>query len=157
MFDQTTLIEGCCPESKSPVNCTHLIISNKKLKQQRLELNFIWITIANSNSNARRNIVQQSGNRILSFYDTSYDQRFWKCICYDVGLSVRLGAFLIPFLIMIIFVGLPVFLIELSIGQYIGAGPLNIWSISPIFKGSLCAGYRPMASALNYSHCFTNH
>jgi len=45
------------------------------------------------------------------------------------------GAFIIPYIIMMVFVGLPVFFIELIVGQYAASGPLNIWSISPLFQG----------------------
>ena len=45
------------------------------------------------------------------------------------------GAFLLPYVIMMTIVGLPVFFLELIVGQYSAAGPLNIWSISPLFRG----------------------
>jgi len=38
-------------------------------------------------------------------------------------------------MIMMLFVGLPVFFLELIVGQYSAAGPLNIWAISPLFRG----------------------
>ncbi|KAJ2952014.1 hypothetical protein O0L34_g4274 [Tuta absoluta] len=46
------------------------------------------------------------------------------------------GAFLIPFFIMLVFIGLPIFYLELYIGQYTGLGPLKAFSsISPFFSG----------------------
>ncbi|XP_073943260.1 sodium- and chloride-dependent glycine transporter 1-like [Choristoneura fumiferana] len=46
------------------------------------------------------------------------------------------GAFLIPFFLMLIFIGLPIFFLELYIGQYSGMGPLKAFSaISPFFSG----------------------
>ena len=45
------------------------------------------------------------------------------------------GAFLIPYTIMLLFVGLPLFLMELAFGQYASEGPITIWKISPLFKG----------------------
>ena len=45
------------------------------------------------------------------------------------------GAFLIPYAIMLTFVGLPVFMIELAVGQYSGSGPMTLWTVSPIFQG----------------------
>ena len=47
------------------------------------------------------------------------------------------GAFLIPYFIMLTFVGIPCFMIELSLGQYAGAGPLTVWTVSPIFQGTV--------------------
>lgn len=52
-------------------------------------------------------------------------------MCYENGG----GAFLIPYVIMLTFVGLPVFFIELSTGQYSGAGPLHVWEAAPLFQG----------------------
>ena len=45
------------------------------------------------------------------------------------------GAFLIPYAIMLTFVGIPCFMIELALGQYAGAGPLTVWTVSPLFQG----------------------
>ena len=45
------------------------------------------------------------------------------------------GAFLIPYVIMLTFAGLPLFFMELAFGQYASLGPLTIWRISPFLKG----------------------
>ncbi|CAH0407507.1 unnamed protein product [Chilo suppressalis] len=53
-------------------------------------------------------------------------------LCYRNGG----GAFLIPFFLMLVFIGLPIFFLELYIGQYSGIGPLQAFSaISPFFSG----------------------
>ncbi|CAG9794967.1 unnamed protein product [Diatraea saccharalis] len=53
-------------------------------------------------------------------------------LCYRNGG----GAFLIPFFLMLIFIGLPIFYLELYIGQYTGIGPLQAFTaISPFFSG----------------------
>lgn len=53
-------------------------------------------------------------------------------LCYRNGG----GAFLIPFFLMLIFIGLPIFYLELYIGQYTGLGPLQAFTaISPFFSG----------------------
>jgi len=54
------------------------------------------------------------------------------------------GAFVIPYVIMMTFVGLPVFFLELIVGQYAAAGPLNIWSISPLFQGKETTETQPL-------------
>lgn len=47
------------------------------------------------------------------------------------------GAFLIPFLIMVLCVGMPLFYAELVIGQYSGLGPIKAYSfLTPLFKGT---------------------
>ncbi|XP_072333627.1 sodium-dependent proline transporter isoform X1 [Scyliorhinus torazame] len=52
-------------------------------------------------------------------------------LCYRNGG----GVFLIPYCIMMLFTGLPLFLMELSLGQYGGAGPIQVWKCCPLLKG----------------------
>ena len=62
-----------------------------------------------------------------------------KCIDRGSGLTddFILGAFLIPYVIMYIFGGLPLFYMELALGQYHRSGCLTLWKrICPILKGT---------------------
>ncbi|XP_059819520.1 sodium-dependent proline transporter [Hypanus sabinus] len=52
-------------------------------------------------------------------------------LCYRNGG----GVFLIPYCIMMLVTGLPLFLMELSLGQYGGAGPITVWKCCPLLKG----------------------
>ena len=45
------------------------------------------------------------------------------------------GAFLIPFLFFLVTCGLPLFFMEVSLGQFRGKGILHVWEICPLFKG----------------------
>ena len=45
------------------------------------------------------------------------------------------GAFLIPYIIMLLFTGLPLFFMELSFGQYASSGVVSIWKICPLLQG----------------------
>jgi SNF family Na+-dependent transporter len=36
---------------------------------------------------------------------------------------------------MVIMVGLPLFLMEVALGQFASLGPIAVWRISPVFKG----------------------
>ena len=46
------------------------------------------------------------------------------------------GTFLVPYLCMLFGIGLPLFFMELALGQYAGQGPTKIFGkIAPIFKG----------------------
>ena len=64
------------------------------------------------------------------------------------------GAFLVPYFIMVILAGIPMFLMEVSIGQFMSAGGIKVWNISPLFMGELLllcsfylsANFNPTAS-----------
>ncbi|XP_033755570.1 sodium- and chloride-dependent GABA transporter 1-like [Pecten maximus] len=45
------------------------------------------------------------------------------------------GAFLIPFFFFLIFCGIPLFFMELCLGQFSGVSSLFVWSLCPLFKG----------------------
>ncbi|XP_060558114.1 sodium- and chloride-dependent glycine transporter 1-like [Ruditapes philippinarum] len=45
------------------------------------------------------------------------------------------GAFLIPFVVMIILCGFPLYFLEYSLSKFSGRGPYKIWDVSPIFRG----------------------
>ncbi len=47
------------------------------------------------------------------------------------------GAFLIPYVIMLLLCGIPVFFFEICFGQFASLGPLAIWKINPMLKGKL--------------------
>ena len=69
-----------------------------------------------------------------------------SCFSYAVGLGTIWrfpylcyrnggGAFLIPYAIMFVFTGLPLFFLEMAFGQYASEGPISIWKIGPLFQG----------------------
>ncbi|XP_008318391.1 sodium- and chloride-dependent neutral and basic amino acid transporter B(0+) [Cynoglossus semilaevis] len=45
------------------------------------------------------------------------------------------GAFLIPYFVMLVVTGIPLFFLESSIGQFCSQGPINIWRAVPILQG----------------------
>ncbi|CAH1778090.1 unnamed protein product [Owenia fusiformis] len=69
-----------------------------------------------------------------------------SCIGYAVGLGNVWrfpylaydnggGAFLIPYVIMLLFCGLPLFFMELAVAQFCSKGAISIWIVSPLFTG----------------------
>ncbi|WAR03537.1 SC6A4-like protein [Mya arenaria] len=53
------------------------------------------------------------------------------------GFAVDLGAFLIPYFLMLVFLGLPLFYMELALGQFHRSGAIKIWDrLCPMFKGT---------------------
>lgn len=52
-------------------------------------------------------------------------------LCYKNGG----GAFLIPYVICVVVGGIPLFYLEVAVGQFMGIAGINTWKIVPIFKG----------------------
>ncbi|XP_062576126.1 sodium- and chloride-dependent betaine transporter-like [Saccostrea cucullata] len=45
------------------------------------------------------------------------------------------GAFLLPFLFFLFFCGLPLFTLEVTMGQFSGKGIVKVWDVCPLFRG----------------------
>ena len=52
-------------------------------------------------------------------------------LCYKNGGAI----FFIPYTIMLLFVGMPIFFLELSLGQFTSSGPTTCWKMARFFKG----------------------
>ncbi|XP_022103092.1 sodium- and chloride-dependent glycine transporter 1-like [Acanthaster planci] len=75
-------------------------------------------------------------------------------LCYTNGG----GAFLVPYVIMLLVAGLPMFVMELGFGQFASRGCITIWTISPIFKGlgyGMCIVTALVAIYYNVVICYT--
>lgn len=70
-----------------------------------------------------------------------------SCLGYAMGLgnvwkfpytcfSNGGGAYLLPYIIVLTFVGIPAFFLELIVGQFSSKGPVEVWDLSPIFRGT---------------------
>ena len=70
-------------------------------------------------------------------------------LCYRNGG----GAFLIPYAIMLVFVGIPLFYMELALGQFCSSGPLTCWQFAPIFKGNIQGGAPPKKKLCVFRCC----
>lgn len=45
------------------------------------------------------------------------------------------GAFLIPYIVVLLLIGKPLYLFEMILGQFSGSGPVKVWSVVPFAKG----------------------
>ena len=45
------------------------------------------------------------------------------------------GAFLIPYLIVLLFIGRPLYFLEMILGQFSSSSSVHVWNVAPIAKG----------------------
>uniref|UniRef100_A0A1L8DJV8 Putative sodium-neurotransmitter symporter n=2 Tax=Nyssomyia neivai TaxID=330878 RepID=A0A1L8DJV8_9DIPT len=50
------------------------------------------------------------------------------------------SAFLVPYFSLLFIIGLPIVLLEVSLGQFLGQGSAHTWRASPVFKGASFVG-----------------
>ena len=60
------------------------------------------------------------------------------------------GAFLIPYLIVLVLIGRPLYLLELGLGQFCSGGSVKVWRLSPTFRGVGYGQLLASASVVSY-------
>lgn len=91
-------------------------ITTKYKKKHALKISTIYI---------KSNII--SSIKVIEYYFTTFI--YLKIVYFS-------GAFLVTYFIMLFLMGMPIFLLELVIGQYSGLGPDQAFTrMAPIFSG----------------------
>ncbi|RLU21304.1 hypothetical protein DMN91_005677 [Ooceraea biroi] len=115
---------------------------------ETINQNGVDISEATHESNAR----QQWGN----------DREFLlSCIAMSVGLGNVWrfpftayenggGAFLIPYIFILLIVGKPIYLLEMILGQFSSRSAIKIWDLSPAFRGIGIAQFIIMLALASY-------
>lgn len=77
-------------------------------------------------------------NQILYAHRYHYYSEYLTFFFYKLNFIFMLtGAFLIPYLVMLVLAGKPMYFLELAVGQFSGVGPLALWNCCPIAKGKM--------------------
>ena len=60
---------------------------------------------------------------------------FYRNVSHYSMFLCFVGAFLIPYFICVILGGIPVFFLEVALGQFMSVGGIGAWAICPLFQG----------------------
>src|SRR6218665_614143 len=55
--------------------------------------------------------------------------------CFINGFSFS-GAFLVPYVIYMLLMGMPLVVLEMGYGQFSSLSPIAVWRMSPLFQGN---------------------
>ena len=99
-----------------------------------------------------------SGGKIIQFQQiqatTSHFESFWSIVQCNLSFSSFFaGAFVIPFLIMMLLEGMPLLLLELGIGQKMRTGSLGVWNRVHPYLGGIGLGSTVIAVVVG---CYYN-
>lgn len=64
-------------------------------------------------------------------------------VSFSTLTAIVSGSFILQFMVISICFGIPFLLFLMSIGQYLGSGFMDMWFISPIFRGKKLENWRP--------------
>lgn len=147
-------------KSKSKSKNTHIVMESQAMLLSATDSQ-LYLKKNDSDNTSEDSVAQEmsdSKNCNREKWANKYDF-FFSGLGYAVGLSnvwrfpylcykYGGGAFLVAYFIGVIFGSIPMFFLEVCLGQYMSKGGSMAWNISPIFRG---IGY---ASAVMDFFCF---
>ncbi|KAH8378978.1 hypothetical protein KR009_002375 [Drosophila setifemur] len=121
------------------------------LDHDAMSKNFSSVSVS---AHSAHNITTASNAKLLPAVEDESNQQtkcsvfrgLVLCLCLNLSYAnvVRFpreldrygSAYLIPYVVLLFLVGLPMVLLEISVGQFLGQGAAHTWRASPIFKGA---------------------
>lgn len=80
-------------------------------------------------------------NLIVCFFQLNLSENFLRLLCFpfphDKHYFSPAGAFLIPYVLCVVFGSLPLFYLEVAVGQFMNRGGLQCWNLVPILQGNV--------------------
>ncbi|XP_053966359.1 sodium-dependent nutrient amino acid transporter 1 isoform X1 [Anastrepha ludens] len=127
----------CAPHEADPLNINGLHINYEQGKNEEASTSQIVITCT-TNDAADSGGEREKWSREIEF--------LFSCIALSVGLGnvwrfpfIALenggGAFLIPYVIVLLLIGRPIYYMEVLIGQFASRGAVKVFDMAPIMKG----------------------
>ena len=74
--------------------------------------------------------------QLIAYFAYQMDYSIKRVVLYSRRFIVISGAFFIPYIAMMVFIGTPLYYLELALGQYSSRGPTAVWDCVPLLRGT---------------------